>query len=393
MMYKANWEDTKQKWTNWWNHCNTGRPLMYVLARKPGVGHPIREKEVDYGGTTGVMCQGNYYDMPEELKCVDIEDQYMNAERMVERYRFFCQQHEFLGESFPNMSADFGPGSLAAYLGCDLNFSEDTVWTKPCWEELEEWEGMKFDPENPWFKKHLKLVQDCAKLVGDDFLVAMPDLMENMDVLASMRGTMDLLTDILTEPEILEDCLTRLDELYYEYYDRCYDAIVQEGGNAYTVFQVWGPGKTTKVQCDLSSMFSTDSFRQFVVPYLRSQAKKADNVLFHLDGPDMIRHLDAVLEIDEIDVIQWVSGKTNPDGTFPQWDEIYEKTLRAGKSIFVYVDSGEFEDWIRNADRIVKKFGSHSLYLHFPEMSYDQAQYLLDYAEKNWSDVKGSFFE
>ena len=74
-------------------------------------------------------------------------------------------------------------------------------------------------------------------------------------------------------------------------------------------------------------------------------------------------------------------------------DEIYEKTLRAGKSIFVYVDSGEFEDWIRNTDRIVKKFGSHSLYLHFPEMSYDQAQYLLDYAEKNWSDVKGSFFE
>jgi 5-methyltetrahydrofolate--homocysteine methyltransferase len=252
---------------------------------------------------------------------------------------------------------------------------------------------MKFDPENPWFKKHLKLVQDCAKLVGDDFLVAMPDLMENMDVLASMRGTMDLLTDILTEPEMLEDCLTRLDELYYEYYDRFYDAIVQEGGNAYTVFQVWGPGKTTKVQCDLSSMFSTDSFRQFVVPYLRSQAKKADNVLFHLDGPDMIRHLDAVLEIDEIDVIQWVSGKTNPDGTFPQWDEIYEKTLRTGKSIFVYVDSGEFEDWIRNADRIVKKFGSHSLYLHFPEMSYEQDQYLLDYAEKNWSDVKGSFFE
>ena len=55
--------------------------------------------------------------------------------------------------------------------------------------------------------------------------------------------------------------------------------------------------------------------------------------------------------------------------------------------------SGEFEDWIKNVDRIVKKYGSHSLFIHFPEMSLKQAEYLLDYADKHWSDVKGSFCE
>lgn len=69
------------------------------------------------------------------------------------------------------------------------------------------------------------------------------------------------------------------------------------------------------------------------------------------------------------------------------------KAIVAGKSIWVKVYSGEFEDWIRNVDRIVKKYGSHSLFLLFPEMSMEQAVYLLDYAERNWSDVKGTFVE
>ena len=55
------------------------------------------------------------------------------------------------------------------------------------------------------------------------------------------------------------------------------------------------------------------------------------------------------------------------------------------------VYSGEFEDWLTNADRLVKRYGSHSLFLHFPEMSKEQADCLLDYAEKNWRDIEGTF--
>lgn len=396
MLYKKNWEQTKQKWANYWNHCNTGRPLMCVIARKPGVGDPARENEKEYGGPEGIMCQGNLYDLPEELKCRDTTDQYRNAERMVARYRHFCQQHEFMAESFPNLNIDFGPGSLAAYLGCDVGFSEHTVWTKPVWEdeELEDIPAIRFDPENKWFKEHLQLAIDCAKLSGGDFLVDMPDLMEGMDALAQLRGPTNLLMDFLEDPELVDEHLQELDELYYEYYDRFHAAIkAADGSNAYTVFQIWGPGKTVKVQCDISAMTSTAIVEQFAVPYLKKQTEKADCVLFHLDGKECIRHLDAILSVEGIDALQWTSGDVGPDGTYPEWDVIYEKSLKAGKSIWIKVYSGEFEDWIRNTDRIVKKFGSHSLFLHFPEMSYEQAQTLLRYAEENWSDVKGSFFE
>ena len=391
--YKLDWDKTKEKFRNYWNHKNTGRPLMCVIARRPEVeqfsdGTPVE------GGYLDQICQGKYYNMPEELKWKDMEDKYQNAQRIVDRYRYFCETHAFLGESFPNLNIDFGPGSLAAYLGSDIGFKEDTVWFKKC---LDSWDGvpkLQFDPENKWFKKHLQLAKDCRELAGKDFYVDMPDLMENIDVLASLRGAQDVLMDLLDEPEKVGERIKEVTDCYYDYYNRFYDVIKdEEGGNAYTVFQIWGPGRTVKLQCDFSAMMAPDDFRTYIQPSLKAQSEKADHVLYHLDGPAAIKHMDALMEIDGIDALQWTSGDAGPDGTLPDWDVIYDKAIAAGKSIWVKVYSGEFEDWIRNVDRIVKKYGSHSLFLLFPEMSMEQAVYLLDYAEKNWSDVKGTFCE
>ena len=391
--YKVNMEAAKEKFRNYWAHKNTGRPLMCVIARRSEVEQYSDGTPVE-GGYLDQICQGKYYNMPEELKWKDMEDKYQNPQRIVDRYRYFCETHAFLGESFPNLNIDFGPGSLASYLGSEIGFKEDTVWFNKC---LDSWDGvpkLTFDPENKWFKKHIQLAKDCQALAGDDFYVDMPDLMENIDVLASLRGAQDILFDLLDEPEMIGERIQEVTDIYYEYYDRFYDIIKdEEGGNAYTVFQIWGPGRTVKLQCDFSAMMSPEDFRKYIQPSLRTQSENVDHVLYHLDGPAAIKHMDALMEIDGIDALQWTSGDAGPDGTLPDWDVIYDKAIAAGKSIWVKVYSGEFEDWIRNVDRIVRKYGSHSLFLLFPEMSMEQAAYLLDYADRNWSDVKGTFVE
>lgn len=391
MMYKKNWEETKKRWAGYWKQENEGRPLMCVVARKPEI-EKYSSGKPEQGGIADVMCQGKYYNLPEELKWKDMEDKYQNAERMVARYRQFCETHEFMGESFPNLNVDFGPGSLAAYLGADIRFHEDTVWFEEFVEDWEEEPELKFDPENEWFKKHIELVKKCRELVGDDFYVDMPDLMENIDVLVAMRGTQDMIFDMVDDPEIVEERISQVNKIYYEYYDRFYDMIKDaEGGNAYTVFQIWGPGKTVKLQCDFSAMMSPDNFRDFIQEPLREQAKKADCVLYHLDGPDAIRHVDALMEIEEIDALQWTSGDAGPDGTLEDWEVIYDKVRKAGKSLWIKVYSGEFEDWIKNVDRLVQKYGSKGMFFMFPEMSMEQAETLLAYADEHWSNIEGTF--
>ncbi len=365
---------------------------MHVVARKPEIEHLATEKNIE-GGIKDVICQGIYYDLPEDLKWKDMEDKYRNAERMVARYRQFCETHEFLAESFPNLDIDFGPGSLAAYLGCDIGWSEDTVWFKPIYQDEDDWEDIpeiKFDPENPWFKEHLALAKKCHELAGEDFPVAIPDLMENIDTLSSLRGTQELMCDIAIDEDEMKERVGQVTKAYYQAMQAFYDAVKDpEGGSAYTVFQVWGPGKCIKLQCDAGAMISDEMYRNVVLDSLKEQAKWCDQVLYHLDGPDNIRHLDSILEAD-IDALQWTSGDAGPDGTLEEWDKIYDKAIAAGKSLWVKVYSGEYEDWIKNVDRIVKKYGSNALFLQFPEMSHEQAVKLIEYADANWSDVKGT---
>ena len=140
-------------------------------------------------------------------------------------------------------------------------------------------------------------------------------------------------------------------------------------------------------------MMSPSGFREFVQESLREQAKKAECVLYHLDGPDAIKHMDALMEIEEIDALQWTSGDAGPDGTLEDWDVIYDKAVAAGKSLWIKVYSGEFEDWLKNCERLVKKYGSDRIFFFFPEMSLEQAEKLIAYADANWSDVKGTFEE
>ena len=101
MQYKKDWESTRQRFDDYWKGENTGRPIMRVTGVKPGH-YPFQ--------------------VPPEIKSKSMDEKYLDAESIVRRFRYYCETHEFLGESFPNLNADFGPGSLAAYLGSGIRF-------------------------------------------------------------------------------------------------------------------------------------------------------------------------------------------------------------------------------------------------------------------------------
>lgn len=389
MKYKTDWAQTRKKFTDYWKHRNSGRPLMDVVVRNRELEPYVRGEKEAFPGS---VWQGPFYWLPEELRWKDMHDKYRDAARIVERYRFFCEHHTFLGESYPNLSAEFGPGSVAAYLGSSIHFAEDTVWFEKCVSDWEAAPPLCYDPENDWYREHLALTRRCRELAGDDFPVNLPDLMENVDVLASLRGANDLIFEMIDEPEMVRERVRQVTEAYFRFYDDFYGIVRDcDGGSSYTCFQIWGPGKTVKLQCDFSALMSPSFFRDFVQESLRQQTQQMDNVLYHLDGKDAIKHVDALMEIDGIDALQWTSGDTGPDGTCEDWYTIYNKAREAGKSLWIKVYNGDVDQWIRNVDRIVKRYGSHSLFLMFPDMSMADGEKLMDFAEKNWRDVEGTF--
>jgi len=157
-----------------------------------------------------------------------------------------------------------------------------------------------------------------------------------------------------------------------------------DGSSSYTAFAVWGPGRTAKVQCDFAALMSPRQFRRFVVPSLRRQCAGLGNSVYHLDGPDAIAHVDALMEIDELDALQWTCGAGQPDGASPRWFPIYDAARRAGKALWIAVSDGGIDDWISGAAGIVDRYGPDALYLHFPLMSEAEAERLLAMARREW---------
>lgn len=164
--------------------------------------------------------------------------------------------------------------------------------------------------------------------------MAFPDLIENLDILASLRGSLELLTDLKDHPEHVHRHQRDLLERYFEYYDTFAEIIRDEdGGTVFAAFNIWGIGRTCKLQCDMSCMISPELFNEFVLPYLDQQCRRLDNTIYHLDGVNAIKHLDALCSIETLNAIQWTPGAGQPHAGDPCWYPLYQRILDAGKGV------------------------------------------------------------
>ena len=118
-------------------------------------------------------------------------------------------------------------------------------------------------------------------------------------------------------PTELEQELQAVNAIWFEVFERIYDEINEDGEMAFCYFSIWGPGRVAKLQSDISIMISPRNFRRFVQPYIREQCQWLDYSLYHLDGVDAVRHLDALLEIEELNAIQWTPGVASRRAAIP----------------------------------------------------------------------------
>ena len=261
---------------------------------------------------------------PKEPK--DPAQKYMNSDYLIQRSRSAFERNDFGSDAFPEVSADFGPGSLALYLGSEPTFEPDTVWYRPCIESLETTPLPKYDPENRWLRAHLDLFHKLRDVFGADAHLTIPDIIESTDILSAMRGPAAFLYDIMDRPEQCRRWLERINSLYQVHYDAFYDIAKDDmGGSVFTAFHIWGPARTVKVQCDFSAMISPDQFGEFFIPYVKKQIEGLDRVLFHLDGPNCIGHVDQLLKLERLHAIQWVSGAGAAPNDDERWHPLYEK--------------------------------------------------------------------
>lgn len=307
--WKKNMEETKQHYIDWWNH----------------KGIVLNMWEHFQEGVTP------HADVPAPAPPKDLNQKWFDPEWRAAYLDWYVAHSSLLADMLPVANTQLGPGSLAAILGGVFEGGEDTIWIHPNPNYTDD---IKFDPDNnaAW-KLHKDLLRACKEKAQGHYYVGMPDLMEGLDVLAAIKGTDKVLLDTVMQPEVLEHQMQQINDIYFQVFDELYDIIREGDEMAFCYFSSWAPGKMTKIQSDISTMISEEDYRRFVQPFIREQCQKIDYTLYHLDGVGAMRHLPALLEIEELNAIQWTPGVGEPQGGSPKWYDLYKRILAGGKSI------------------------------------------------------------
>lgn len=340
--WKEDWDIARAHLTAWWRHEG---PAFSIMAPKdtPWDDVPPPPYELPF-------CQPNAPRIPlphgtSSAPPRTHAELWTDPELRVMAAEFLMAHTWYGGEAFPYFDPHFGPCNLASFVGATPVFEADSVWYAPIMSDLTSAPPLRFDPDNPWWRAQLAVIAHGAAAARGRYLVALPDLIENVDILAALRGTTEILTDMALEPDAVSRRVAELNAVYHEACARLHPLIQDAyGGNCVSVFDLWGPGRTIKVQCDLSAMISPRMFEALVLPGLVEQCNRYDYVLYHLDGSQALQHLDLLLSLDCIDAIEWTPEPGAPWGGAPRWYDLYKTILAAGKSVqavFVQLDEAE----------------------------------------------------
>lgn len=333
---RERWGTVKQNARDWWDG-KLGRPLIHMelTGRSPGRSEPklscVRRDKTSY----------NLSVTPEEI--VDRWD-----------YELSCQ--DFLGDSFPCVWPDFGPGVLAAFMGAQPEPADGTVWFYP--ENELEPRDIRFSivPENIWLKR----VKDICRVAGERWQglvqVGMTDLGGNLDVLSTFRPGEQLLMDLIDCPDEVKRLTWEEHAGWWKAFDEI-NAVLRPINPGYTTWTpIFSETPYYMLQSDFCYMIGPKMFDIFVKPELEASCKRLQHAFYHLDGVGQLAHLDSLLTIKELKGVQWIPGAGKPQGE--SWPEVYRKIIKAGKRAqFV-------GDW-RNFDKLVDQVGGAENFIVF----------------------------
>ena len=365
--FKSNWLETKQMYNSWLHGGKTGRPLLSLTTDRDNGSPPagLMEEE-EYGG---------------------LMDRYLNMGKRYARAFNHCCRTEFLAESYPQVGAYLGAGSMAIYLGSEPVFREETVWFTEC---IDSYEGLelKYDAGNKWWKLQIDMIRQLASMAeGTDIIVGIPDIVENIDIISAMRGPYRCCFDLYDHPEGLKKALRQITELYPVFYNQIYDIVKKpDGSSSFGPYNVYGDGKSAKLQCDFNALMSPAHFDEFVMPCLMQQCSELDNTIFHLDGVECIVHLDSLLSIGRLGAIQWTppAGPSEIKAANSRWFDLYRRVRNAGKGLWLSLAEYGQDGALEAADKIIREIGPEGLYLQLPHMDRKNAEALMLHAERDW---------
>lgn len=288
-----------------------------------------------------------------------------------------AENMDYFAEGFPSAFVNFGPGCLTAMIGGSYRLDPYTVWFENE-KRIADW-GNPPAPvlrgDSDMFTLVDALTEKLLRVGGGKFFTSITDIGGTYDILAALRGTQDLLTDLYEYPVEVLAYVKALQPVWADYFKQYANLLIKRQGAMTSWMPIWSDKPYYPLQCDLSAMISPDMFQEFILPDLQYQTEHMERSIYHLDGPQEIPHLKHLLSLPRLNAIQWVPGTGNADPENECWFELYEEIQAAGKGI-VLLDVN-----IDRLEKLLKHVSPKGLYIHCRAYDADSAQEIIRMAE------------
>ncbi len=306
------WERIRRDWTAWWHH-DIDRAMVVV---------DVVEARME----KAFVPQFEGWSMEQETFVID---------EALDHYQAVVENTALYGDAWPRWWPNFGAGILAGFLGASVKVDAQTVWFEaPANNALEDIQP-RYDADNYWWRWIRALTQAAVERWEDQITVAATDLGGTLDILASLRGTQNLLLDLYDAPDVIDRLVAEIPQVWLRYYDELYE-IISTADNGMTYWApMWCPGRYAMLQSDFAYMISPAMFERFVLPELEALCNGLDYGFYHLDGKGQIPHLDMLLSIANLRGIQWVPGAGAPPAD--EWLPLLKRIRDGGKLCQVFV--------------------------------------------------------
>jgi hypothetical protein len=280
-------------------------------------------------------------DFPFPVTPTNVRDRWLDVQYVAERSLADAMAMRCYGDALPTIMPNLGPEVFSAFFGCELGFGENTSWSEPIIDDWSDTSRVKFSEDSFYWKKLLELMDACLEVGKGRFYTGITDIHPGGDAIAAFRDPVRLNMDMIEAVDDVKSMLRTVTDTFFQVYDFYYDKLRAAGQPASTWASIVSSKKWYVPSNDFSCMISKEMFDDIFLPGIAEECRFLEASIYHLDGPDALRHLDSLLEIPELNAIQWVYGAGN--GRATDWLHIYKKCQDAGKGVQIYCDLSELD--------------------------------------------------
>jgi hypothetical protein len=318
LLYKPDLEDAAKRLEAWWENELVDRVCLQITSPRADA-------------------------TPEpNLPPRDLEQRWLDIDFALQSLERHMRRTYFGGEALPIFMGNVGPDAFSAFLGAEVGLLPDTTWVRPLISDWEKVPSLEFNKDNAWWQLQYNLLRRGQELGVGRWLVGFPDSHTGPDALSALRGRSALCLDFYDNPQQVKDAMLPIRSAGRKAYDAYFSLLQPEvQGSSSGWCTAWGKGRCNVDQCDFMALISPQTFQTFFDDWLQEELAWFDRIVWHLDGPECLPHLDYLLSQPKIKAIQWVPGSGMPPQS--QWIPLLKRIQAAGKGLWLGVEAWEVE--------------------------------------------------